>query len=102
MSAKSLKKICDKYGVDFYATLCWENNSLEKLKEVYGRLSSIGITKFFSWNSQHKSKRLQILNLEKQISRGADLDDEKFKTKYHRVLKYGDVDISTWNIHWEG
>ena len=100
--AKSLKKICDRYGVDFYATLCWDNNSVEKIKEVYNELSAIGIEKFFSWNTNHKCRRLSIINLEKQIGRGADLDDPAYITKFHKVMKFGDNDISSWNIHWNG
>ena len=42
------------------------------------------------------------LNLEKQIGRGADLDDPAYITKYHKVMKFGDNDISSWNIHWNG
>ena len=100
--AKSLKKICDKYGVDFYATLCWQNDRIAKIREVYSGLCAIGIEKFFSWNTNHKCKRLPIINLEKQIGRGANLDDPAYVTKYHKVMKYGDNDISSWNVHWNG
>ena len=100
--AKSLKKICDKYGVDFYATLCWENNSVEKIKEVYNKHKANGVEKFLSWNTNHKCKRLPIINLEKQISRGAELDDPIYTTRFIKVLKYGDNDISSWNKHWNG
>ena len=100
--AKSFKKICDKYGVDFYASLCWEINSEETVKDLYKKLSALGVDKFFSWNTNHKCKRLPMINLEKQISRGADLDDPNYTAKFHKVMKYGDNDISSWNIHWNG
>ena len=59
-----------------------------------------GINKYFSWNTDNKCKRLPIINREREISSNAK--ENTYETKFHRVLSYSNMDISTFNSHWNG
>ena len=63
-----------------------------------------GVTKFISWNGNHKAKRLKLLAAEKYISRGGNFDNQKNPefVRCFRVLTLGGEDISSFSPNWRG
>ncbi len=99
--AKEFMRICgDK--VDFYATLAWEGSTVEDTLSLTDGLKALGVKNFVSWNTDHKTHILPLLNAEKFYSGGNPELYEERKTKYYRVLSLGGNDTSHYNPSWKG
>ena len=99
--AAEFMKICGNKA-DFYATLAWEGTLVENSYALVKGLKEIGVKKFISWNTNHKAKILQRLNVEKFYAAGNDELYEERKTTYLRTLSIAGDDISNYNTDWKG
>ena len=99
--ATEFVKICEN-KVDFYATLAWEGTLVENSYALIRGLKELGVKKFISWNTNHKAKILQRLNVEKFYAAGSEELYEERKTVYLRTLSIAGDDISNYNTDWKG
>lgn len=103
-SAVEMEKLCASYGVDFYATLGWDGGSPDITINLARKYKEAGIKKIFSWNTNRKIVTPSLFNSERYIA--ANYDDGLTKDfeypESFRVLKYGDNDISYFDVNWNG
>ncbi|MBE6668456.1 MAG: hypothetical protein E7607_09140 [Ruminococcaceae bacterium] len=103
-SAVEMEKLCASYGVDFYATLGWDGGNSETTINLAKRYREEGIKKIFSWNTNRKVVTPALFNAERYI--GANYADGMTKNfenpERFRVLRYGDNDISYFDVNWNG
>ena len=102
--ALAFEQLCSKYGVDFYATLGWDEGDPTATVALARRFRDAGIKKIFSWNANRKVPTPALMNTEKYIAAnfnegltGGPEPIERFRT-----LKYGDNDISYFDANWNG
>ena len=102
--SKELKGICDKYGKDYFGTLGWESIPEDMNIDLANEQRKAGVTKFISWNGNHKAKRLKLLAAEKYISRSLTDTDVKRPefVRCFRVLTLGGEDISSFSPNRRG
>jgi len=99
--ARAFSRICEG-RVDFYATLLWEAQGESETIALCDRLKEIGITKFISWNANHKAKILSRINAEKYYVAGSEEEYREKTSRYLRTLSVGGADISQFDPNWKG
>ncbi len=98
---EEFKRICgDK--VTFYATLAWQNADPDFVKGLVDKIKAVGVTKFVSWNTNHKAKFLRRLNAEKFYATGNQELYEERKVRYERTMSIDGTDISQYSPNWKG
>ncbi len=94
-------RICgDK--VTFYATLAWENAEPDFVTDLVDKIKAAGVTKFVSWNTNHKAKFLHRINVEKFYATGSLELYEQRKVRYLRTMSLDGNDFSQYNPNWKG
>lgn len=98
---EEFKRICgDK--VTFYATLAWENAEPDIVTGLCDKLKAMGVTKFVSWNTNHKAKFLHRINAEKFYATGQTKLYTQRKVRYIRTMSLDCTDLSQYNPNWKG
>ena len=97
-------KICEPRGIDFYATLGWDGGNPEYIISLAKRFRAEGIKKIFSWNTNRKVPTPNLINTEKFIAANFTdgLEGKLEIAEKFRVLKYGNNDISCFDVNWNG
>ena len=86
----------DTYGIDFYCGLSlYGIRSLSKLIEQGEELKALGVKNFSCYNHCHAVGNLTACRVLGKLGRDS-IDPETYTVNFYRVLKYDDVDISTY------
>lgn len=98
--AKKHLEICDRCGIDFYATLPWPHKvAPEAHAEYIEGLREIGVTKFLSWNTNHllydRPEAAAALS-------HSNATCEMTEVRQHRMTSLSGSNIGIFNPNWRG
>lgn len=96
-------RIAERYDIEFFAALPWENKPYEYHLALAKALYEAGACKFICWNANHIAERLPVLAAVKRAGEKEKLFGEQPPLRrLHRVLAVGGRDISEFNPNWRG
>jgi len=95
------KKICDKYGIDFYAVMPWPHTGhYTKRREYADNLRAAGAEKFFSWNANQVVWNLPSYHVQSTLGH-KKLFTEELKN-FYKVISLDGNYIAGFNANWKG
>ena len=98
--ARAHLEICDRCGIDFYATLPWPHKvAPEAHAEYINKLREIGVTKLLSWNTNHLLYDLPEAHAALSPS---NVTEEMYTTVHHRVTMLSGSNMGIFNPNWRG
>ena len=96
--------LSDKYGMDFYAALPWQNKDAAYFLNCAKALYEKGAKKLICWNANHVARKPKTLEAVKWAGdKNASLNRQfTYPGKTVKITSVNGNDISVVDMHWQG
>jgi len=96
--------LSDKYGMDFYAALPWQNKDAKYFLNCAKALYEKGAKKLICWNANHVARKPKTLEAVKWAGdKNAALNEQfVYPGKTIKITSVNGNDISVVDMHWQG